>query len=61
MYDLFCHYYENHTFDQFLSDLREKNDVILLQEKKTNTIQGFFDYLKKKKSLVENKKNLGCF
>lgn len=60
MYDLFCHYYENHTFDQFLSDLSEKNDVILLQEKKTNTIQGFSTILKKE-IIVDNKKTWAVF
>lgn len=60
MYDLFCHYYENHSFEQFLMDLSEKNDVILLQEKKTQTIQGFSTILKKE-IIIEGKKTWAVF
>lgn len=56
MFDLFSQYYEGHSFEQFMKDLLEKDDVILLLEKSTEEIQGFSTLLKKE--LTRNGKPL---
>jgi hypothetical protein len=56
MFEVFSQYYEGHSFDQFMKDLLEKDDVILLLEKSSGEIQGFSTLLKKRLQL--NKKSL---
>ena len=46
MYAIFSKYYLNHTKEQFTRDLFEKDQVILLKDKKVKTIQGFSTLLK---------------
>ncbi|MFN8847594.1 MAG: hypothetical protein ACK5W9_12160 [Bdellovibrionales bacterium] len=46
MFQVFSQYYEGHSFEQFMKDLLEKDDVILLLEKSTGQIQGFSTLLK---------------
>lgn len=46
MYNIFSKYYTNHNKVQFVSDLLEKNHVILLRDTKNKSIQGFSTILK---------------
>lgn len=46
MYSIFCKYYINHTREQFLTDLIEKDHVILLRDSRRKTIQGFSTLLR---------------
>ncbi|MBX9765941.1 MAG: hypothetical protein K2X47_01605 [Bdellovibrionales bacterium] len=41
MYQLMARYYENHTEEQFQKDLFEKDDVILLKDRRSGYLQGF--------------------
>lgn len=46
MYSIFSKYYINHNKEQFVSDLIEKDQVILLRDTNQKTIQGFSTLLK---------------
>ncbi len=46
MYSIFSKYYINHNKEQFVSDLFEKDQVILLRDTNQKTIQGFSTLLK---------------
>lgn len=41
MHALFSHYYDQHSLEQFKRDLLEKDHVILMRDRTTETIQGF--------------------
>jgi hypothetical protein len=56
MFDVFSQYYEGHSYEQFMKDLLEKDDVILLLEKQSGEIQGFSTLLKKE--MTRNGKSL---
>ena len=56
MFDVFSQYYEGHSYEQFMKDLLEKDDVILLYEKRTGQIQGFSTLFKKQ--IQKNGKSL---
>ena len=60
MYAIFSKYYNGVSWDQFLRDLTEKHDVIILVDSSKNLICGFSTLLWKY-SIVNEKKVLGVF
>lgn len=58
MFIIFSKYYENVDYDTFISDLKEKNDVIVLKAK--NKIVGFSTLLCKK-IIIESREVLGVY
>jgi len=60
MYQLMHLHYDNVDFEQFKTDLLEKNHVILLRDKESHIIQGFSTLLKVPMT-VNNQKVIGVY